>query len=76
MSDTESKMEDSAYLKFHDFCHSEIKFFVGNGSREILRLCPNGDIYVRGKLATNDAEVVDGLRGFLNMVKIEGENKQ
>lgn len=32
---------------------------------EILSLHSNGDIYVRGKLTTNDQEVVDGLRAFL-----------
>lgn len=31
----------------------------------ILKLCPNGDIFVKGKLIENDKEVVDGLREFL-----------
>jgi hypothetical protein len=34
-------------------------------SREVLRLCPNGDIFVRGSLVENDRQVVDGLREFL-----------
>jgi hypothetical protein len=33
--------------------------------REVLRLCPNGDIFVRGALVENDRQVVDGLREFL-----------
>lgn len=32
---------------------------------EILKLCPNGDIYVKGKLIENDKEVVDGMRELL-----------
>lgn len=32
---------------------------------EILRLCTNGDIFVKGKLIENDIEVVDALREFL-----------
>lgn len=36
-----------------------------NGAREILKLCENGDIFVKGKLAENDKEVVDALREFL-----------
>jgi hypothetical protein len=32
---------------------------------EILRLCPNGDIYVHGRLTANDKDVVDGMRELL-----------
>ena len=39
-----------------------ITFTVNNGALEMLKLCPNGDIYVKGKLAANDLEVVDTLR--------------
>ena len=34
-------------------------------SKEILKLCENGDIFVKGRLAENDKEVVDALREFL-----------
>ena len=34
-------------------------------SEPILVLKPNGDIYVNGRLTTNDMEVVEGLRRFL-----------
>lgn len=32
----------------------------------ILKLCPNGDIFINGRLAENDKEVVEGMRLFLN----------
>lgn len=44
--------------------------------KELLKLCPNGDIYVKGKLIENDLEVVGALREFLkldNWTKIESE---
>ena len=47
---------------------TNIAFFVDNGGTEILKLCGNGDIYVRGKLVENDKEVVQGLRDFLKEV--------
>jgi hypothetical protein len=40
--------------------------FQVKGNEEILKLCENGDIFVKGKLAENDKEVVDALREFLN----------
>jgi hypothetical protein len=36
-----------------------------NERKEMLKLCPNGDIFVHGRLADNDKEVVDALREFL-----------
>jgi hypothetical protein len=38
---------------------------VDKQNQEILKLCENGDIFVKGKLAENDKEVVDALREFL-----------
>lgn len=35
-----------------------------------IKLCPNGDIFVKGKLAENDKDVVNGMREFLGMAKI------
>lgn len=32
---------------------------------EVLRLCPNGDIFINGKLATTDLDVVEGFRELL-----------
>lgn len=50
----------------------EIVFYVastepGGGTREMIRLCPNGDIYVRGSIVENDKEVVEGLRQMLKL---------
>jgi hypothetical protein len=42
-----------------------ISFMQDNVGREILKLCENGDIFIKGKLAENDKEVVDALREFL-----------
>ena len=36
---------------------------------EFIKLCPNGDIYVKGKLIENDKELVDGLREWLTKVR-------
>jgi hypothetical protein len=38
---------------------------VDRDYKEILKLCENGDIFVKGRLAENDKEVVDALREFL-----------
>lgn len=35
------------------------------GNKEMIRLCPSGNIYIKGKLAENDMDVVDGMREFL-----------
>lgn len=40
-------------------------YFKGTDNAEIMRLEPNGDIYVKGSLVENDKEVVDGMRAFL-----------
>lgn len=37
----------------------------------ILKLCPNGDIFVKGKLIENDIEVVEALREFINLSKCQ-----
>jgi len=42
-----------------------IFFMLDNGNTEILKLCENGDIFVKGRLAENDKEVVDALKEFL-----------
>ena len=38
----------------------------GTEGKELIRFEKNGDIFVKGKLAENDKEVVDGFRRFLN----------
>jgi len=39
--------------------------FSTNVDNEIIKLCGNGDIFVKGKLIENDKEVVDAMREFL-----------
>lgn len=39
--------------------------FSGPNGEEILKLCPNGNIVVNGRLADNDRQVVDGMRQLL-----------
>jgi len=43
---------------------NEIVFSTG-GTPEIIKLCANGDIFVKDKLIENDKEVVDAMREFL-----------
>ena len=42
-----------------------IFFSVDENQTELLKLCQNGDIFVKGRLVENDKEVVDALREFL-----------
>ena len=43
-----------------------IEFKVGEFiETPIIKLCENGDIFVKGKLIENDKEVVDAMREFL-----------
>lgn len=51
-----------------------ISFFMKDGSEEVLKLCDNGDIFVKGRLVENDKEVVDALRMFLNITSNKSNN--
>lgn len=44
-----------------------IQFHVDDNAttEPILKLCPNGDIFVKGRLVENDKEVVEALREFI-----------
>ena len=42
-----------------------IFFMNDKETNEALKLCENGDIFVKGRLVENDKEVVDALREFL-----------
>lgn len=45
------------------------------GDIEMLKLEPNGDIFIKGNLVENDKEIVDGLKELLechNLYKIGG----
>ena len=39
--------------------------YQSDSSKELLKLCQNGEIYVKGNLIKSDIEVVDALREFL-----------
>lgn len=70
-------MNDEKYSFNDEQDAGEIRFYVkppkniqeatgSDTSKEILRLCPNGDIYVNGKLAETDKKAVDGMRDLLS----------
>jgi len=42
-----------------------INFYSEVQEIPILKLCANGDIFVKGKLIENDKELVDALREFI-----------
>lgn len=44
---------------------TSIKFLVAGNTLEILKLCANGDIFVKGELVENDKQVVDAMRTWL-----------
>lgn len=44
-----------------------ISFGSNGNSIEVMRFDANGDIYIKGKLVTNDLEVVKGIKEFLKM---------
>ena len=52
-------------VEFKPMDDNEITFFQDHGATEILKFTKNGDIFVKGRLAENDKEVVDALREFL-----------
>ena len=41
-----------------------IRFWT-NDTLEIIKLCENGDIFVKGKLIENDIKLVEAMREFL-----------
>jgi len=51
-------------LTCKEFKSNAISFFT-NECNEMIKLCDNGDIFVKGKLIENDKEVVDAMREFL-----------
>lgn len=48
---------------------NESSFAFCESGNEILKLCANGDIFVRGKLVVNDMEAVDAMREWLKFAK-------
>lgn len=48
----------------------KLTFNVNYEKDPIIKLCANGDIYVKGKLIENDLELVEGMREFLKRAKL------
>lgn len=56
-------------IKKSDLDPTTISFCTKNEKEPIIKLCSNGDIFVKGKLVENDLEVVEGMREFLKQAK-------
>ena len=56
--------KDEKILKGGDLESNTIRFNTTD-TTEIIKLCENGDILIKGKLIENDKEVVDAMREFL-----------
>jgi hypothetical protein len=53
-----------------------IRFYVPEYRPDpIIEFCPNGDIFVKGRLVENDKEVMEALREFLKMGKVRKVNE-
>lgn len=59
------KIPTSNLFKTVDVPSDTVFFMKSEKNDEILRLCSNGDILVKGKFIENDKEVVDAMREFL-----------
>lgn len=60
-------MEKVLELKTPECLQKDTVFLsIDKNQNEILKLCPNGDIFVKGRLAENDKEVVDAFKEWLN----------
>jgi hypothetical protein len=59
-------MDERDYKAMNEELKKETStIFYINNQEEILKICANGDIFVKGNLVENDKEVVDALREFL-----------
>jgi hypothetical protein len=52
-------------IKKSDLESNTISITTENEKEPIIKLCQNGDIFVKGKLVENDLEVVEGMRELL-----------
>jgi len=59
---------ENVVIKKSDTEPSTINFNIKN--EPIIKLCANGDIFVKGKLIENDLELVEGMREFLKKANI------
>lgn len=48
-----------------------ICFMVPGVDEPVVKLQHNGDIYVRGKLIENDKQLVDGVREWLAIARVQ-----
>jgi len=51
-----------------------ISFSIETNKEPVIKLCPNGDIYVKGKLVENDLDVVEGMRELIKYSLIKKPN--
>lgn len=60
-------MEDNT-ITFNEITQVKrpVMTLIDEKQEEIMSFHQNGEIYIKGKLATNDMDVVDGFRDFLN----------
>ena len=49
--------------------------FKTNDYLEIIKLCDNGDIFVKGNLVENDKEVVVALREFITIINSNEDSR-
>ena len=69
-----SKEEKTLELKGSELEPNTITFTTTD-TVEIIKLCENGDIFVKGKLIENDKELVDAMREFLMDSGFLNQNK-
>jgi hypothetical protein len=63
---------DDLILTPSDMGPNTIIFHTGDGTEPMIKLCQNGDIFIKGKLVENDLEVVEGMREFLEKANSKG----
>lgn len=69
-------MEKVLELKTTEYLQKDTVFLlIDKNQNEILKLCPNGDIFVKGRLTENDKEVVDAFKEWLNSQCLKYKNK-
>jgi len=60
----EGDVQSEAPLLIKGTMVSSLLQFNAHG-KEMLRFMPNGDVFVYGRLAANDMEIVEGIKCFL-----------
>lgn len=65
MSNGEPPLEGAIIYQLQESDFESNTICFSNEGKEMLKLYPNGDIFVHSRLADNDKQVVDALREFL-----------